>query len=386
MKTQVLMALLGTSASLKVRDAPAYFNEPTWRQTWPSASGLVQIEDNIEGGSVCHSSNQQGVTCQPDGKFFANGMVGSEDIHQDIDMKGVYYHYGQKEGQNNFANTMHGNEDLKHDITMKRKDYRFGQQGTNQEFAYGNTGFEHLKQDIVINEKTGQAPYQYSQVEEQECPCKNSGLCEVCKAKQNGECPCKNSGLCEVCKAKESEECPCKNSGLCEVCQAKQQSLAQDGYTDNMGYSGFKHPYYPGTTTPNFNIKQGGKCLEWDRDGNQGNDQHQIRFVACNDNNHQQWFNFHQMSRTIRAYSRQNFVISPVAGHFWNGETYQAVIRPWEKNNYQVIDYSADAKCTFMNTDGPNGFALTNVAGDLQWTPCTGAASQKFSISAFAPG
>ena len=26
-------------------DAPPFFSEPTWKQTWPSAAGLVQLDD-----------------------------------------------------------------------------------------------------------------------------------------------------------------------------------------------------------------------------------------------------------------------------------------------------------------------------------------------------
>ena len=37
--------LLATVAALRVRDAPPFFSEPTWKQTWPSAAGLVQLQD-----------------------------------------------------------------------------------------------------------------------------------------------------------------------------------------------------------------------------------------------------------------------------------------------------------------------------------------------------
>ena len=92
------------------------------------------------------------------------------------------------------------------------------------------------------------------------------------------------------------------------------------------------------------------------------------------------------MSRTIRAYSRQNFILTNEAGHHWNGQNYSAVLRPWEKDNYNVIDYNAAAKCTFMNLDGPTGLGLTTVNGALQFAPCSGAANQKFTITPFTPG
>jgi len=36
-----IMVLLGAASAVKLGDAPDYFNEPTWHQTWPSATGLV---------------------------------------------------------------------------------------------------------------------------------------------------------------------------------------------------------------------------------------------------------------------------------------------------------------------------------------------------------
>ena len=32
---------LGTAAAIALKDAPPYFNEPTWTEKMPSASGLV---------------------------------------------------------------------------------------------------------------------------------------------------------------------------------------------------------------------------------------------------------------------------------------------------------------------------------------------------------
>ena len=33
--------LLGATQAVSLQDAPPYFNEPTWRETFPSAAGLV---------------------------------------------------------------------------------------------------------------------------------------------------------------------------------------------------------------------------------------------------------------------------------------------------------------------------------------------------------
>ena len=52
------------------QDAPAFFNEPTWRETFPSAAGLAQTK-------------------------FASGYIGDEDLGEDITMKGSPYHFIQ---------------------------------------------------------------------------------------------------------------------------------------------------------------------------------------------------------------------------------------------------------------------------------------------------
>ena len=198
MKSQIIIAIASTTAAVKLGDAPDFFSEPTWRQTWPSASGLVQLDAETEvETTICNQHTQPGVTCEPSGHgFFANGMVGNEDLKQIIDMKGVDYRYAQKEGK----------------------------------FATGNSGWEDLNQDISMKNDR----YHYAQV--------------------SGD---------------DKQSCGCGKSGLCEVCR---NSLSQDGYVDKMGYSAYNHPYFPGTTTPNFNINQDGKCLTWERDGNLGND------------------------------------------------------------------------------------------------------------------
>jgi hypothetical protein len=201
MKTQVLLALIGATSAVKVSNP------------------------NAAPATPCQQAGQTGVNCEPKAGsgFFANGMFGHEDLGKDISMKGIDYHYAQRE--------------------------------------------------------------------------------------------------------KDEKPCAC-GTALCEQCNPN-SSLVQDGHVDNMGYSKFVHPYFPGTTTANFRIQQGGKCLEWDRDGNTGNDQHRVSFQTCNDTNHQQWWNFHQMSRTIRAYSRNNFVLSNREGNNWTGSSYEAVMRPW---------------------------------------------------------
>lgn len=62
------------------------------------------------------------------------------------------------------------------------------------------------------------------------------------------------------------------------------------------------------------------------------------------------------------------------------------MLRPWRKDNYNIIDYSDTAKCTIMNLDGEHGYALTNVNGAITWAPCTGAANQKYTVAAFEAG
>jgi hypothetical protein len=57
MKASVLVALLGSASAVSLNDAPPYFNEPTWGQTWPSAAGLVQTE------TACSKFGGKGVTC-----------------------------------------------------------------------------------------------------------------------------------------------------------------------------------------------------------------------------------------------------------------------------------------------------------------------------------
>ena len=86
-----VVALLFASASaIKMEDAPAFFNEPTWTQKFPSASGFVQV-------SACESANVDGVTC--DNMLFATGMNGDEDLKQTIKMKGDTYKYTQNLAQ-----------------------------------------------------------------------------------------------------------------------------------------------------------------------------------------------------------------------------------------------------------------------------------------------
>ena len=94
-----VLALLGASNAVKLGDAPPFFNEPTWKQTWPSASGLVQLDEQIEL-SACEKNPTPGVICEDGSKFFANGMYGNEDIKQDIHMKMIPYHYAQNSDVN----------------------------------------------------------------------------------------------------------------------------------------------------------------------------------------------------------------------------------------------------------------------------------------------
>lgn len=82
--------LLGATSAIALNDAPPYFNEPTWKETFPSAAGLVQT-------SACQKSGQSGVLC--DNMLFATGMNGDEDLGQNIIMKGDKFHYNQENVQ-----------------------------------------------------------------------------------------------------------------------------------------------------------------------------------------------------------------------------------------------------------------------------------------------
>merc|ERR1711998_635127 len=82
-------AVIAAAAAVRMSDAPAFFNEPTWNERMPSASGFVQV-------SACASAGADGVTCVPqDDMLFATGMNGDEDLGQDIIMKGEPFHYNQ---------------------------------------------------------------------------------------------------------------------------------------------------------------------------------------------------------------------------------------------------------------------------------------------------
>ena len=91
MKAPVLFAILMGKKILCVslNDAPPYFNEPTWAQSWPSAAGLVQTQ------TACSLNKVKGVTCENEMVQFAEGMRGDEDLGQDITMKGQPFHYAQ---------------------------------------------------------------------------------------------------------------------------------------------------------------------------------------------------------------------------------------------------------------------------------------------------
>ena len=87
-----VLALVASAAAVSLNDAPPYFNEPTWRQTWPSASGFVQLEAQTQ--TACQRFGGVGVTCGPaDTQLWAVGMNGDEDLGQDIIMKGQKFHY-----------------------------------------------------------------------------------------------------------------------------------------------------------------------------------------------------------------------------------------------------------------------------------------------------
>merc|ERR1712227_258152 len=93
MKSAVIALFLGVTSAVKVQDAPPYFNEPTWNERMPSASGFLQVSARINSGVA-------GVTCSPpNAELFATGMNGDEDLGEDIIMKGEPYHYNQKKEQ-----------------------------------------------------------------------------------------------------------------------------------------------------------------------------------------------------------------------------------------------------------------------------------------------
>ena len=96
MKSSVIAALIASAAAVQLKDAPPYFNEPTWRQTWPSAAGLHQSKN---APTPCIANPAAGVTCTPAGQqgLFAVGMNGDEDLGQNITMKGQKFSYGQHE-------------------------------------------------------------------------------------------------------------------------------------------------------------------------------------------------------------------------------------------------------------------------------------------------
>merc|ERR1719421_2484124 len=113
----VIALFLGVAAAIK--DAPPYFNEPTWTERMPSAGGFLQV-------SACVNAGVNGVTCSPPNhELFATGMNGDEDLGEDIIMKGEPYHYNRKAQKKHqyFATGMNGDEDLGEDIIMKGEPY-----------------------------------------------------------------------------------------------------------------------------------------------------------------------------------------------------------------------------------------------------------------------
>merc|ERR1712086_1043331 len=94
--------LIATTEAIKLNDAPAFFSEPTWRETFPSAAGLIQT-------NACERSGASGVECVDQSLIqFANGMIGDEDLGEDITMKGAPYHFLQ--GKRNQENIQLGEQ------------------------------------------------------------------------------------------------------------------------------------------------------------------------------------------------------------------------------------------------------------------------------------
>merc|ERR1711957_335106 len=89
MKT--ILALVASAAAVSLNDAPPAFAEPVWKQTWPSAAGLVQTSTQ----SPCQKFGVVGVTCES--QLFAIGMEGDESLDKEILMKGQTYNYPQRQ-------------------------------------------------------------------------------------------------------------------------------------------------------------------------------------------------------------------------------------------------------------------------------------------------
>ena len=90
-----VIAVISAANAVKLNDAPPFFNEPTWRETFPSAAGLVQT-----GTSACSQAERHfGIACDDTLVQFATGMNGDEDLGQDIIMKGDKFHYQQELAQ-----------------------------------------------------------------------------------------------------------------------------------------------------------------------------------------------------------------------------------------------------------------------------------------------
>ena len=95
-----ILALIATTAAVKINDAPPHFNEPTWRQTWPSASGLVQTQTM----SACEKFGTVGVTCGPsDEKLFAAGLNGDENLSGEVKIFKQPFVYSQNSPGVSFA-------------------------------------------------------------------------------------------------------------------------------------------------------------------------------------------------------------------------------------------------------------------------------------------
>ena len=87
-----VIAAIGAASAVSLNDAPAF---PTWRETFPSAAGLVQT-----GTSACSQAERHfGIACDDSLVQFATGMNGDEDLGQDIIMKGDKFHYQQEMAQ-----------------------------------------------------------------------------------------------------------------------------------------------------------------------------------------------------------------------------------------------------------------------------------------------
>ena len=119
-------ALLGLASTFKLNESPDHPDSTkvfSYNERVAAAAGLAE-HNNLQL-SACHKAGHKGVSCVPSAELFATGMVGDEDLGQDITMKGQPFHYAEPahnataKPQAHFATGMVGDEDL-------GQDHRYG--------------------------------------------------------------------------------------------------------------------------------------------------------------------------------------------------------------------------------------------------------------------